>query len=140
MRRLCQIQAVVTNALAKQRYKGAISIFLCYMDPKHAAPPCSPTPYCLFSLSCLSLSFLPLGSFIRSVNRSVFRQMELKTSTVSPFLNNIALMQMRGKIQEENSGLVHVLANTLNHAPTDGHMDSNTGRKNMHTYTQTGRF
>lgn len=62
--------------------------------------------------------------------------MELKTSTVSPFLNNIVLMQMGGKIQEENSGLVHAFANTLNYAPTDGHMDRNTGRKTMHT----GRF
>lgn len=44
---------------------------------KHAAPPCSPTPYCLFSLSCISLSFLLLGSLIRSINRFVFQQMGL---------------------------------------------------------------
>lgn len=65
----------------------------------HGSKTCSATlfPHTLFSLSCLSLSFLPLGFLIRSINRFVFQQMELKTSTVSPFLNNMVLMQMGGK-------------------------------------------
>lgn len=43
VRRLGQIQAVVTNALAKQRYNSAIYIFSYCMDPKHAVPSLSPS-------------------------------------------------------------------------------------------------
>lgn len=95
VRRLGQIQAVVTNALAKQRYKSAIYIFPYCTGSKTCSSLLFPNPYCLFLLPRLSLSFLPLGSLFRSINRFVSQQMGLKTSTVSPFLNNITLMQMR---------------------------------------------
>lgn len=56
--RLGQIQAVVTNALAKQRYKRAIYIFTCYMDPKT----CSSTLFPHTLLLILTLLPLPVIS------------------------------------------------------------------------------
>lgn len=129
---LGQIQAVVTNALAKQRYKSAIYIFPYCMDPQHAVLSCSPTPNCLFSLSRLSLSFLPLGSLLRSINRFVSQQMGLKTSTVSPFLNNIALMQMRSQKMGRKQCLgARTCKNTFNQT------DRRTDRINTQTGAET---
>lgn len=65
------------------------------MDPKTRSSLLFPFPNCLFLFLCLSLSFLPLGSLFRSINRFVSQQMGLKTSDVSPFFKSITLMQMR---------------------------------------------
>lgn len=90
-----KIQAVVTNALAKQRYKIAICIFSYCMDRKHAVSSRSPSltayshsraSHCHFCLS--ASSFTP--SIVSFPNR-----WGLKPLLSALFLNNITLMQMR---------------------------------------------
>lgn len=93
--RLGQIQAAVPNALGKQRYTSAISIFSYCMDLRHAVPTRSPslTAYSRSLASpchlCLSApTFAP--SIVSSPNR-----WGLKPPLSALFLNNITLMQMR---------------------------------------------
>lgn len=114
------MQAVVTNALARQRYQISISIFpLFCIDSKHAVPSCSSflaayshsfgTP-CHFSPS--APSFAP--SIVPFPNR-----WGLKTPLSALFSTISTSCKWVGKRREEISVLVHAPVNIFNHAVTD---------------------
>lgn len=120
---------MVTNALAKQRYKSAICIFSYCMDRKHAV---SSRSVSLTAYSRLSLSLLPLSFLFYSINRFVSQQMGLKNLHCQPFSQQYhPHAYEEAKRWKENSALAHAHANIFN--------DALTHRINIHRCTQVLR-